>query len=177
MSSKKNKKIRMQLEKMYGKGCFFARARLAERLEQIDKDLSFKRFVQKKIYSGKKISHQISLHHLQHQSEGASTTVENGANVEEIAHQFLHSLPRDKEEIANNMLRQWKLNYIPMSGDEGTAISYDIENAVTIDLELGDDFIEIPLLPQTKKQKYNRAKTKREYQRIVDEDLEDWERD
>lgn len=172
MSSKKNKKIRMRLEKMYGKGCFFARARLAERLEQIDKDLSFKRFVQKKIYSGKKISHQISLHHLKHQSEGASTTVENGANVEEIAHQFLHSLPRDKEEIANNMLRQWKLNYIPMSGDEGTCVSYDIENAGTIDLELGDDFIEIPLLPQTKKQKYNRAKAKREYQKIIDEDLE-----
>ena len=177
MSSKKNKKIRMQLEKMYGKGCFFARARLAERLEQIDKDLSFKRFVQKKIYSGKKISHQISLHHLQHSSEFGSTTVENGANVEEIAHQFLHSLPRDKEEIANNMLRQWKLNYIPMSGDEGTAISYDIENAGTIDLELGDDFIEIPVYTQTKKQKYNRAKVKREYQKIIDEDLEYDERD
>ena len=177
MSSKKNKKIRMQLEKMYGKGCFFARARLAERLEQIDKDLSFKRFVQKKIYSGKKISHQISLHHLQHSSEFGSTTVENGANVEEIAHQFLHSLPRDKEEIANNMLRQWKLNYISMSGDEGTAISYDIENAGTIDLELGDDFIEIPVYTQTKKQKYNRAKVKREYQKIIDEDLEYDERD
>ena len=43
MSSKKNKKAREELEKIYGKGCFFARAKLAERLEQIDKELSFKK--------------------------------------------------------------------------------------------------------------------------------------
>lgn len=170
MSSKKNKKIRMQLEKMYGKGCFFARARLAERLEQIDKDLSFKRFVQKKIYSGKKISHQISLHHLQHSSEFGSTTVENGANVEEIAHQFLHSLPRDKEEIANNMLRQWKLNYVTINGEEAGTV--DLEN-----VEIAEDVIVIPVYDVKSKPKYNRAKTKRKYQRIVDEDLEDLERD
>jgi hypothetical protein len=102
-------------------------------------------------------------------------TVENGANLEEITHQWFHSLPRAKEEEANDMLREWKLSFATLSGEEQEIVFG--EESGTIDLELGDDFIEIPLLPQTKKQKYNRAKTKREYQRIVDEDLEDWERD
>ena len=69
MSSKSNKRARKELERIYGKGCFFARARLAERLEQIDKELSFKKFVQRKRYSGKKISHRITFHHLIHKSE------------------------------------------------------------------------------------------------------------
>lgn len=68
--SSTNKRAREKLEQIYGKGCFFARARLAERLEERDITLSFRRFVQKKIYKGKKISHQINYHHLRHRSEG-----------------------------------------------------------------------------------------------------------
>ena len=75
------------------------------------------------------------------------------------------------------MLREFKLNYVPISGEDSGNISYDIENAGSVDITVEENFIEIPLLPQTKKQKYNRAKTKKEYQKIVEEDLEDWERD
>ena len=69
MSNKSNKVARKELERIYGKGCFFARAKLAERLEQEDKELSFRRFVEHKRYTGKKISHQITYHHLVHKSE------------------------------------------------------------------------------------------------------------
>lgn len=102
-------------------------------------------------------------------------TVENGANLEEITHQWFHSLPRAKEEEANNMLREWKLSFATLSGEEQEIVFG--EESGTIELGLQDDFIEIPVYTQTKKQKYNRAKTKREYQRIVDEDLEYDERD
>lgn len=68
MSSKKNKKARKELERIYGKGCFFARAKIADRIETLD-ELSFKRFVEFKRFNGKPISHQITFHHLIHKSE------------------------------------------------------------------------------------------------------------
>ena len=51
------------------------------------------------------------MHHLKHRSENGPTTIENGANVAEVAHQYLHSLPREQEEIINDMLRQWKRDF------------------------------------------------------------------
>lgn len=68
MSNKRNKQARKELERIYGKGCFFARAKIAERIETTD-ELSFKRFVEYKRYKGKKISHRITYHHLVHKSE------------------------------------------------------------------------------------------------------------
>lgn len=56
------------------------------------------------------------------------------------------------------MLRDWKLNYIAINGEEQG----------TIELSMSDDYIEIPL--QEKKPKYNRAKVKREFQKRVDEE-------
>jgi hypothetical protein len=80
--------------------------------------------------------------------------------VEEIAHQYLHSLPRREEEKINNMLREWKLNYVTINGEE----------TGSVDLELGEDYIVIPVYDVKKKPKYNRAKVKREYQKIIDEE-------
>ena len=67
--SKDNRRAREELERIYGKGCFFKRANIAARLEEKDIKLSFKKFVEHKRYTGKKISHQISYHHLRHRSE------------------------------------------------------------------------------------------------------------
>ena len=164
MSNKRNKQARKELERIYGKGCFFARAKIAERIETTD-ELSFKRFVEYKRYKGKKISHRITYHHLVHRADGGKATVENGANVEEIAHQYLHSLPRNKEEVINNMLREWKLNYVTINGDEAGTV--DLEN-----VEIAEDVIVIPVFEQKPKHKYNRAKTKREFQKRIEEDLE-----
>ena len=69
MSKSKNKETRMKLEQIYGRGCFFARAKLAERLEEKGIELSFKKFVQEKRYKGKKIRTRMTFHHLRHVSE------------------------------------------------------------------------------------------------------------
>jgi hypothetical protein len=83
--------------------------------------------------------------------------------VEEIAHQYLHSLPRREEEKINNMLREWKLNYVTINGEETGSV--DLEN-----VEIAEDVIIIPVYDVKKKPKYNRAKVKREYQKIIDEE-------
>lgn len=63
------------------------------------------------------------------------------------------------------MLREWKLNYVTLNGEE----------AGSIDLSIGEDYIEIPVYDVKKKPKYNRAKTKREFQKRIDEEWEIYE--
>ena len=142
---KSNRSAKKKLEEIYGKGCFFNRAHIAEEIEAMGGIKTFKVFVQEKRFKGKPISHQITYHHLQHKSEGGRSTVENGANVEEVAHQYIHSLPRDQEEIVNDMLREFKLNCVIMTG-EGK-----IQQAQSISVDFGSDVLVIPLYDNTPK--------------------------
>lgn len=198
--SKNNRSARKELERIYGKGCFFNKAKVAEQIEAMGGIKTFKVFVQEKRFKGKPISHQITYHHLKHKSEGGKATVENGANVEEVAHQYLHSLPRDQEEIINNMLREFKLNCVMMTGDG------QVQEAQSISFDFGEDVLVIPLYdnderhnPEVarqqaeerekakhtkeykKKKKYERlqnptrAMKKRELQKMIEEE-EDWDR-
>ena len=117
------------------------------------------------------------MHHLCHRSEGGSTTVYNGANVSTVAHQYLHSLPRDQEEIINNELRRFKYNIdmVRMSiGDQQVSFdkinlpdsAFNMEDTLTIALE---DDLEIEDDTPKKKPKFNRAKTKRQFQKMIEE--------
>ena len=177
MSKNKNRQIRQQLTRLYGEGCFFERAHIAEKIEKMGGIKTYKKFLQEKRYTGKKIVNQISMHHLCHRSEGGSTTVYNGANVSTVAHQSLHSLPRDQEEIINNELRRFKYNIdmVRMSiGDQQVSFdkinlpdsAFNMEDTLTIaledDLEIEDDTLK-------KKPKFNRAKTKRQFQKMIEE--------
>ena len=198
--SNSNCSAKKELERIYGKGCFFNRAKVAEQIEAMGGIKTFKVFVQEKRFKGKPISHQITYHHLKHKSEGGKATVENGANVEEVAHQYLHSLPRNQEEVINNMLREFKLNCVMMTGDG------QVQEAQSISFNFGEDVLVIPLYdnderhnPEVarqqaeerekakhtkeykKKKKYERlqnptrAMKKRELQRMIEEE-EDWDR-
>ena len=143
-----NRTAKRELERIFGKGCFFNRARIEDKIELIGGIKTFKTFEKEVRYKGIKISHHITYHHLLHRSEGGLTTLNNGANLEEIAHQYIHSLPREEEELINNMLRNFKINYLVMTGQ--TEI---IENGI-IRLEPNIDFITIPV--------YNYSKEERE---------------
>lgn len=143
--SNSNRSAKKELERIYGKGCFFNRAKVAEQIEAMGGIKTFKVFVQEKRFKGKPISHQITYHHLKHKSEGGKATVENGANVEEVAHQYLHSLPRNQEEIINNMLREFKLNCVMMTGDG------QVQEAQSISFNFGEDVLVIPLYDNDEK--------------------------
>lgn len=159
MSSHKNKIIRERLEKIYGKGCMFQRAYIAERIEQIGGIKTYKQYIQEHKYTLKKIKQlesTMTLHHLKHRSEGGATSEHNGAEINALAHAYTHSLPREQEEIINNMLRDFKFRVSTISlGD-----SVEVE-AKEMEFDLSD-CIEIPLEPVKKKEKFNRAKTKQQ---------------
>lgn len=160
-----NKDIKEQLIKVYGNGCMFERARIAEKISLMGGIKTFKSFKREKEFKGQKISYQLTLHHLRHRSEGGKTSLENGAVISELAHQYLHSLPREEEEYINNLLRRFKLNCVSMQGD-GV-----ITNMSTIDIPtefIEEDYLIIPVYDNKKRDnKIIRAKQKRELRELL----------
>ena len=65
------------------------------------------------------------------------------------------------------MLREWKLNFITLIGEEKEIVLG--KETGTVDLEFGNDFIEIPLYDCKKKTKYNRARVKQETKQLIEE--------
>lgn len=156
-----NKTIRKQLEKDYGKGCMFTKAHCEEQIEKLKTIKTFKKYLQEKRYRTnqiKRLRKQMTLHHLTHRSEGGKTTLENGAVVSELAHAYMHSLPRQHEEIINNMLREYKLNIAIFYG------TGEIEKNQEVKIDMSD-YIEIEVFDYDAKEKRipkTRAKLKAE---------------
>lgn len=168
-----NKVIKEQLRKIYGDGCFFERAKIAEKIEKMGGIKTYKQFLSERYFKGKKIRNMLTLHHLKHKSEGGATTIENGANVREIPHQYIHSLPRNQEEVINNMFRDFKiaLNVMDLRVSKD---HIDINGIRQKTLENEKDCWYIPVFKNVKnykqkKGKFNRNKEKQEMRRIIDE--------
>lgn len=189
--SEDNSKARRRLEKIYGKGCMFKKAHIEEQIEALQTKRvikSYKVFLKETKYTGKKIRQlegNMTYHHLRHRSEGGKTDVENGAIVNEMAHRYMHSLPREDEEVINNMLRKFKIQGGTLTATE-QGLQIQDSFGIDLDYELNDeDVITIPVYETTKedyikREKFNRAKVKRETQQLIDEEFdyiqEDYER-
>ena len=98
-----NSSIHKQLAKIYGDKCMFLAAHCD--------DAHFRKFVKKhrfKEKEHKRLVHTITVHHLKHRSEGGLTSNNNCSLVCELAHLYLHSLPRKEEEKYNTKIRNYK---------------------------------------------------------------------
>lgn len=178
-----NTKGRHQLEQIYGKGCMFKKAHIEEQIEALQTKRvikSYKVFLKETKYTGKKIrqlERNMTYHHLKHRSEGGKTNTENGAIVNEMAHRYMHSLPREDEEVINNMLRHFKLSGGMLVPTE-QGIQIEDPFGIDLDYELNDeDVITIPVYDNTKedyekRKKFNRAKEKRKTQRFIEDELD-----
>lgn len=136
-----NKSVRKILERKYGKGCMFKKANCEEQIERLRTIKTFKKYLEEKRYTGKKIKKlekQMTFHHLKHRSEGGETTPENGGVINELAHAYMHSLPREHEEIINNMIREYKLNIATLQGTgevkEPQKIEIDMSDCIEIEV-------------------------------------------
>lgn len=170
--SKSNRKTRIELARIFGTGCMFRKSHAEEFIEKLGTIKTYKRYKEETRYKSKKIKQfesLMTLHHLRHRSEGGDTSVENGAIINELAHRYIHSLPRNQEEIINDYIREWKKqNY----------------GKCTVDIveELPEPEFEIDLVEIDVKEKdliikpFSRAKVKRETRQAIDEyyqELED----
>lgn len=139
-----NKAKREELERIYGAGSMFQKARTEEYIETLPRIKGIKQYITEKHYSGKvlkQLRKQMQYHHMQHKSEGGKTTLENGAVVDAVEHPYLHSLPREYEEIINNHIRKWKIDVLTFTTDrvvDTAEISADFTRDDT-------EFIEIPV--------------------------------
>lgn len=173
MSNTKNRVIREELERIYGKGCMFQKAYVGDRLRQLGVSLTYGTFKKKYTLNQQKtLERRMTLHHLKHKSEGGATSLDNGAVVNELAHRYLHSLKRHEEERANDMMREWKRDkdngFEPFTECE---VQLAPEEDIELPLELDVMTIQVDKkgikVTGKKKKKYNRAKHKKKTKKMI----------
>lgn len=157
----KNKRIREIMEKKYGKVCMIEAAGI--RCIPVEE--------RRKIKGYKRSQDKLTYHHIEERAKGGRTTEENGAVVKGYNHEWLHKLSEEDKAKVNNRLQQYKISVAALSLSpniqvEGQVLQFDFS-----------DCLEIPLEPNTEhqeeKRKFDRAKQKRETQRLIDESFED----
>lgn len=148
-----NKRVKEELIRRYGAECFIEKLKLR-------KDIEPRR------YKGKgqmKKMKQLTYHHIKMKKDGGRATVENGALLSAENHAWFHKQSSQDQATMNAMFQEYKKQY-----QECQVVFVD-------ELDLG---FEIKAMEfhiderEQKKEKYNRAKEKREFQKRVDEELD-----
>lgn len=148
-----NKKIKEELIRRYGAECFVEKLKLR-------KDSKPRRYKGK---GQRQRMKQLTYHHIKMKKDGGRATVENGALLSAENHAWFHKQSPQDQAIMNEMFQEYKRQY-----QECQVVFVD-------ELKLG---FEIKVMEfsigekEQKKEKYNRAKEKREFQKRVDEELE-----
>ena len=148
-----NKKVKEELIRRYGAECFIEKLKLR-------KDIGPRR------YKGKgqmKKMKQLTYHHIRMRKDGGRATVENGALLSAENHAWFHKQSPQDQAIMNAMFQEYKKQY-----QECQVVFVD-----KLDLGFEIKAMEFHIDErEQKREKYNRAKEKREFQKRVDEELD-----
>lgn len=148
-----NKRAKEELIRRYGAECFIEKLKLRKDVEP-------------RKYKGKgqmKKMKQLTYHHIKMKKDGGRATVENGALLSAENHAWFHKQNSQDQAVMNAMFQEYKKHY-----QECQVVFVD-------ELDLG---FEIKAMEfhidekEQKREKYNRAKEKREFQKRVDEELD-----
>lgn len=158
MSSKGNKSAKQKLIKLYGPECWIDKLKLRP---PEDKP---RRYTSK---GQLKRAKQLTFHHIRPRSKGGQSTVENGALLSAENHAWFHKQPPEIQAALNNIFQTFKQGYTP----DPTANTIKVPRLTdSTPTEFNyDTFI------TRAKEHYNRAKAKREAQKLIEEE-EEWER-
>lgn len=146
----KNKSVRQELERLYGKECFIEKLHLREETQ--------------KRYTGKgqlKRMKQLTYHHIKMRKDGGKATVENGALLSTENHAWFHKQNPEKQAEMNKAFQQYKMTMaiVTTAGVQQTKeIEFDMSDCITISLERNRE---------TTKQR--RAREKRELRKEMEE--------
>lgn len=152
-SNSNNKRAKEELIRRYGAECFIEKLKLRKDIEP-------------RKYKGKgqmKKMKQLTYHHIRMKKDGGRATVENGALLSAENHAWFHKQNSQDQAIMNAMFQEYKKQY-----QECQVVFVDKLN---LGFEIKAMEFHIDEREQ-KKEKYNRAKEKREFQRQVDEELD-----
>ena len=153
MSSNSNKRAKEELIRRYGAECFIEKLKLRKDIEP-------------RKYKGKgqmKKMKQLTYHHIRMKKDGGRATVENGALLSAENHAWFHKQNSQDQAIMNAMFQEYKKQYqeCQVVFVDKLNLGFEIK---AIEFSIGEK--------EQKKEKYNRAKEKREFQRRVDEELD-----
>ena len=105
---------------------------------------------------------QLTYHHIKMKKDGGKATRENGALLSVENHAWFHQQSEQNQTQMNEMFQELKRQY-----DECEVVFVD-----DLDLSFTIKAMEFSVNEKTiEKEKYNRAKEKREFQKLVDEEL------
>ena len=127
-----------RLKRIFGNIDMFTEANIEQELELL-KIKGYKIFEETQRLRGRPISQQLTFHHLRHKSEGGNESVKNGALIGASHHEYLHSLTREQEEVANNLIQSWKISFLIMTGQG------EVLNSNSLKSSAFSDYVEIPL--------------------------------
>ena len=147
-----NKRAKEELIRIYGAECFIEKLKLR-------KDVKPTRYKSK---GQMKKMKQLTFHHIKMRKDGGRATVENGALLSAENHAWFHQQSSKDQTQMNAMFQEYKKQY-----QECEVIFVD-------DLDLSFEIKAMEFCideKEQKKEKYNRAKEKREFQKRVDEEL------
>lgn len=146
----KNKNVRQELERLYGKECFIEKLHLREETQ--------------KRYTGKgqfKRMKQLTYHHIQMKKDGGKATVENGALLSTENHAWFHKQNPEKQAGMNKAFQQYKMTMAVIT-------TAGVQQAKEIEFDMSD-FITIPLEKNRETTKQRRAREKRELRKEMEE--------
>lgn len=147
--SSSNKRAKQRLIELYGEECF------------IDK-LHLRKGNNKKYKSNgqRKRMKQLTYHHIIKKENGGKATVENGALLSAENHEWFNQQSPIEQARLNDIFQQYKMGVLEINN--GKIINSEIIHINSPK----EEYITIPLEPDDRQ--YNRAKIKRETQKMID---------
>lgn len=143
-----NKQAKQRLIELYGAECFIDKLKLRED-------------VTPRHYTGKgqmKKMKQLTYHHILEKRNGGKATVENGALLSAENHQWFNKQSQEKQAEMNKKFQEYKKCKIEL-------VDETMEDLTNLKIKITD----FETSEKTKSKKFNRAKIKRETQKLVDE--------
>ena len=152
----KNKTAKEILIELYGPECFIDKLHLRV-------DNQPKRYTSKKQLKEMK---RLTYHHIKEKRNGGKATVENGALLSEENHQWFNKQSPEVQAELNRKFQEYKRCQLEIVDEDVNEISPNINiNAICIDTK------QLIFESKNKTEPYNRAKTKRDTQKQVEEVL------
>lgn len=143
-----NKKVREELERLYGRQCFIEKLHLRN-------DTEPRKYTSK---GQMKRMKQLSYHHIKMKKDGGKATVENGALLSGENHQWFHEQSESKQGYMNAIFQEYKRQV-----DECKVVFVD-------DLEIPFKVKPMEFSVENKNKEYNRAKEKEELRKMIEEE-------
>ena len=155
--SKSNRQKKDELIKIYGPKCFIEELGLREPSE-IEKE--------RKKYKGKKqlkVMDELTYHHIIERCKGGPTTLENGAVLRNINHQWFNRQSKERQDEINEMFREYKKNFPKIQIIAAEITTQEIQQAKVIKIEEPEEVIIIPAYDITPEERaiYEEHKRKR----------------